>query len=85
MLTWCNHISDQHHADLILELLNDILVLCVKCNREMKARSYEGHECTSCLTASEERIAAGGLKRAVSTSTNKGIIQLATGEAVKCV
>ncbi|KAL5493560.1 hypothetical protein EMCRGX_G014762 [Ephydatia muelleri] len=57
--------------DLILVLLNDILVLCVKCNREMKARSYEGHEGTSCLTASEERTAAGFLKRAVSTSPDK--------------
>ncbi|KAL5479323.1 hypothetical protein EMCRGX_G022831 [Ephydatia muelleri] len=57
--------------DLILVLLNDILVLCVKCNREMKAHSYEGHECTSCLTASEERTVAGNLKRAVSTSPDK--------------
>ncbi|KAL5493985.1 hypothetical protein EMCRGX_G015248 [Ephydatia muelleri] len=62
--------------DLILVLLNDILVLCVKCNREMKAHSYEGHECTSCLTASEERTVAGILKRAVSTSPDK------TGDSV---
>ena len=71
--------------DLILVLLNDILVLCVKCNREMKAHSYEGHECTSCLTASEERTVAGILKRAVSTSPDKSIIKLATGGAVKCI
>ena len=71
--------------DLILVLLNDILVLCVKCNREMKAHSYEGHECTSCLTASEERTVAGNLKRAVSTSPDKSIIKLATGGAVKCI
>eukprot|EP00731_Ephydatia_muelleri_P030092 Em0021g615a len=37
----------------------------------MKAHSYEGHECTSCLTASEERTVAGILKRAVSTSPDK--------------
>ena len=71
--------------DLILVLLNDILVLCVKCNREMKAHSYEGHECASCLTASEERTAAGILKRTVSTSPDKSIIKLATGGAVKCI
>ena len=71
--------------DLILMLLNDILVLCVKCNREMKAHSYEGHECTSCLTASEERTVAGILKRAVSTSPDKSIIKLATGGAAKCI
>ena len=71
--------------DLILVLLNDILVLCVKCNREMKAHSYEGHEGTSCLTASEERTAAGFLKRAVSTSPDKGIIKLATGGAFSVI
>ena len=37
----------------------------------MKAHSYEGHECTSCLTASEERTVVGILKRAVSTSPDK--------------
>ena len=63
-------------------LLNDVLVLCVKCNREMKAHSYEGHECTSCLTASDERTVEGILKRAVSTSPDKSIIKLATGGAV---
>ena len=68
--------------DLILVLLNDILVLCVKCNREMKAHSYEGHECTSCLTASEERTAAGILKRAVSTSP-KGIATVKKGFSEK--
>ncbi|KAL5475984.1 hypothetical protein EMCRGX_G025876 [Ephydatia muelleri] len=47
----------------------------------MKAHSYEGHECTSCLTASEERTVAGILKRAVSTSPDKSIIKLATGGA----
>ena len=55
--------------DLILVLLNGILVLCVKCNREMKAQSYEGQECTPCFTASEERTAAGFLKRAVSVES----------------
>ena len=65
--------------DLILVLLNDILVLCVKCNREMKASIYEGQDCTPCLSSSEERKAAGFLKRAVSTNPDKGIIQLATG------
>eukprot|EP00731_Ephydatia_muelleri_P009645 Em0005g231a len=42
----------------------------------MRAGAYEEHECVLTLTASEERAAAGLLKRAISTSS-KGIIQLA--------
>ncbi|KAL5506070.1 hypothetical protein EMCRGX_G007641 [Ephydatia muelleri] len=44
----------------------------------MRAGAYEEHECVLTLTASEERAAAGLLKRAISTSS-KGIIQLGTG------
>eukprot|EP00731_Ephydatia_muelleri_P038792 Em0911g3a len=43
----------------------------------MRAGAYEEHECVLTLTASEERAAAGLLKRAISTSS-KGIIQLAS-------
>eukprot|EP00731_Ephydatia_muelleri_P023928 Em0016g199a len=44
----------------------------------MRAGAYEEHECVLTLTASEEKAAAGLLKRAISTSS-KGIIQLGTG------
>eukprot|EP00731_Ephydatia_muelleri_P002119 Em0001g2119a len=44
----------------------------------MRAGAYEEHECVLTLTASEERTAAGLLKRAITTSS-KGIIQLVTG------
>ncbi|KAL5508865.1 hypothetical protein EMCRGX_G004125 [Ephydatia muelleri] len=44
----------------------------------MRAGAYEEHECVLTLTASEERAAAGLLKRAISTSS-KEIIKLGTG------
>ena len=37
------------------------------------------------LTAGEEREAAALLKRTISTSSDKGIIQLPTEGAVKCI
>ena len=52
------------------------------CHRDVKAGCYEGHECTPSLTAGEEREAAASLKRAISTSSDKGIIQLPTEGAV---
>ena len=59
----------------IVILLKDLLVQCVGCHRDVKAGCYEGHECTTSLTADEEREAAALLKRAISTSPEQGIIQ----------
>ena len=42
---------------------------------------YEEHECVPTLTP-EKKQAAGLLKRAISTSPDKAIVQLATGEAM---
>ena len=60
---------------VILLLLSDVLVNCTDCSRDIKAGDYEGHDCVPSLTP-EEKQAAGLLKRAISTSTDKGIIQL---------
>ena len=57
--------------------------LYTDCNRDMKDGGYEEHECAPALTPEEEKQAAGLLKRAFSTSPDKAIIQVATGEAVK--
>ena len=70
-------------STVILLLLSDILVHCAGCNRDIKAGEYEGHECVPSLTPEEEKQAAGLLKRAISTSPDKGVMQLATGGAVK--
>ena len=72
-------------SNVTLLLQKDVLVQCMVCHRDVKAGCYEGHECTPSLTAGEEREAAALLKRAISTSPDKGIIQLSTEEAVKCI
>ena len=68
---------------MILLLLSDVLVNCTDCSRDIKAGDYEGHDCVPSLTPEEEKQAAGLLKRAISTSPDKGIIQLPTGGTVK--
>ncbi|KAL5515286.1 hypothetical protein EMCRGX_G000435 [Ephydatia muelleri] len=55
------------------------MVHCVSCSRDVKADAYEAHKCTPSLTPNEEREAVVLLKKAISTSTEKGIIHLATG------
>ena len=49
----------------------------------IRSGDYEGHECVPSLTPEEERQTAELLKRAISTSSDKGIVQLSTGGAVK--
>eukprot|EP00731_Ephydatia_muelleri_P014464 Em0008g184a len=66
-------------SNLILLLLADILAHCISCSRDVKADAYEAHKCTPSLTPNEEREAVVLLKKAISTSTEKGIIHLATG------
>ena len=51
----------------------------------MTADTYEVHKCTPSLTPDEEREAVVLLKKAISTSTEKGIIHLATGGTVKFI
>ena len=72
-------------SNLILLLLADILVHCVSCSRDVKADAYEAHKCTPSLTPNEEREALVLLKKAISTSTEKGIIHLATGGTDKYI
>ena len=65
-------------------LLSDVLEHCIQtAARDIKDGGYEEHECVLTLTPEEEKQAAGLLKRAISTSPDKAIIQLAIGEAVK--
>ncbi|KAL5505860.1 hypothetical protein EMCRGX_G007397 [Ephydatia muelleri] len=63
-------------SNLILLLLADILVHCVSCSRDVKADASKAHKCTP---SNEEREAVVLLKKAISTSTEKGIIHLANG------
>eukprot|EP00731_Ephydatia_muelleri_P010229 Em0005g815a len=65
----------------ILLLLSDVRRHCVGCNRDIRSGDYEGHECVPSLTSEEEKQAAELLKRAISTSPDKGVVQLATGGA----
>ena len=67
----------------VILLLSDVLVNCTDCSRDIKAGEYEGHDCGPSLTPEDEKQAAGLLKRAISTSPDKGIIQLPTGGTVK--
>eukprot|EP00731_Ephydatia_muelleri_P021472 Em0014g63a len=54
---------------------------CAGCNRDIRSGDYGGHECVPSLTPEEEKEAAGLLKRTISTSPDKGVVQL--GGAVK--
>eukprot|EP00731_Ephydatia_muelleri_P017420 Em0010g518a len=67
---------------VILLLLSAVLVHCTDCSRDVKAGDYDGHECVPTLTPEEEKQALGLLKEAISTSPDKGIIQLATPNSV---
>ena len=60
-------------------LLSDV-IHCAGCNR---SGDYEGHECVPSLTPEEEKQAAKLLKSAISTSSDKGVVQPATGGAVE--
>ena len=72
-------------SNVTLLLLKDVLVQSMVCHRDVKAGCYEGHECTPSLTAGEKREAAVLLMRTMTTSPDKGIIQLPTHGAVKCI
>ena len=64
-------------------LLSDVRRHCAGCNMDIRSGDYEGHECVPSLTPEEERQAAELLKRAISTSPDKGVVQLATGGTVR--
>ena len=70
-------------SNAILLLLSDVRRQCAGCNRDIRSGDYEGHECVPSLTPEEEKQAAELLKRAISTSPDKGVVQLATGGAVR--
>ena len=50
---------------------------------DIRSGDYEGHECVTSLTPEEEKKAAKLLKRTISTSPDKGVVQFATGGAVR--
>ncbi|KAL5486459.1 hypothetical protein EMCRGX_G018937 [Ephydatia muelleri] len=68
-------------SNAILLLLSDVRRHCAGCNRDIRSGDYEGHECVPSLTPEEEKQAAELLKRAISTSPDKGVVQLAIGGA----
>ena len=45
---------------------------------DIRSGDYDGHECVPSLKPEKERQAAELLKRAISTSPDKGVVQLAT-------
>ena len=49
-----------------INLVEDVLVQCMGCHRDMKAGCYDGHECTPYLVAGEEREAGIILKEEIS-------------------
>ena len=69
-------------SNAILLLLSDVRRHCAGCNRDIRSGDYEGHECVPSLTSEEEKQAAELLKRAISTSSDRGVVKLATGGAV---
>ena len=72
-------------SNLILLLIADILAHCVSCSRDAEADAYEAHKCKPSLTPDKGREAVVLLKKAISTSTEKGIMHLATGGTVKFI
>ena len=77
-----SHVRPASNAILLCcyQMLEDIVL--VACNRDIRNGDYEGHECVPSLTPEEERQAAELLKRAISTSSDNSVVQLATGR--KC-
>ena len=73
-------------SDLIILLLNDILVQCTSCGRNMRTAAFVGHECTTSLTRSEANMASDVLRRVVSNSPpDECLVKVPTGGRVKCI
>ena len=73
-------------SDLIILLLNDILVQCTSCGRNMRTGAFVGHKCTSSLTRSEANMAGDVLRHVVSNSPpDECLVKVPTGGRVKCI
>eukprot|EP00731_Ephydatia_muelleri_P020662 Em0013g389a len=68
---------------LVLNLLNDVMVHCSLCFRDMKASGYQGHICELSPTQEEMRSASLILQRAASLSPEQPVLKFSTGGAVK--
>ena len=71
-------------SDLIILLLNDVLVHCPSCGRNMRTGAFVGHECISSPTRSEVHMAADVLRHVVSNSPpDECVVKVPTGGRVK--
>eukprot|EP00731_Ephydatia_muelleri_P032352 Em0023g859a len=68
---------------LVLNLLNDVVIHCSLCSRDMKASGYQGHICELSPTQEEMRSASLILQRAASLSPEQPVLKFSTGGAVK--
>ena len=59
---------------LVLNLLNDVVIHCSLCSRDMKASGYQGHICELSPTQEEMRSASLILQRAASLSPEQPIL-----------
>ncbi|KAL5467432.1 hypothetical protein EMCRGX_G031654 [Ephydatia muelleri] len=66
---------------LVLNLLNDVVVHCSLCSRDMKASGYQGHICELSPTQEEMRSASLILQRAASLSPEQPVLKFSTGGA----
>ena len=52
-----NHFSSSHAApSLILTLLKDMVVICGRCKRDVRAGDYDTHECNTLPTKAEVKM-----------------------------
>ena len=73
-------------SDLIILLVNDILIHCTSCGRDMRTGAFFGHKCTSSPTRSEANMAADVLRHVVSNSPpDECLVKVPTGDRVKCI
>ena len=63
---------------LVLKILGDLLIHCAACSRDIKARSFDDHQCTPSPTEEEMIAAAGVLRRMSSTSPENPVLQCPT-------
>ena len=63
---------------LVLNILGDVLIHCAACSRDIKARSFDDHQCTPSPTEEEMITAADVLRRMSSTSPENPVLQCPT-------
>ena len=63
---------------LVLNILGDVLIHCAACSRDIKARSFDDHQCTPSRTEEEMMAAADVLRCLPSTSPENPVFQYPT-------